>query len=47
MQIDTAITLATNASLWGYHRQEIEGMGKWQEGMERLIESSPLLRRVR
>lgn len=37
MKIDTAITLATNASMWGYHRPEIEGMGKWQEGMKHLV----------
>ena len=43
MCIDTAITLATNASMWGYHRQEIEAMGKWEEGIERMISSSPLL----
>lgn len=47
MQIDTAITLATNASMWGYHRREIEAMGKWEEGMRRLVDCSPLLRRAR
>lgn len=43
MRIDTAISLATNASMWGYHRQEIEGMGKWKEAMERIVASSPFL----
>jgi hypothetical protein len=43
MRIDTAITVATNASLWGYHRDEIEALGKWQEGMDRLVRASPLL----
>jgi len=47
MRIDTAITLATNASMWGYHREEIEAMGKWEEGVERMISSSPLLARTR
>jgi hypothetical protein len=42
-RIDTAITLATNASMWGYHRQEIQAMGKWDEGIERMIASSPFL----
>jgi hypothetical protein len=43
MRIDNAITLATNASMWGYHRPEIEAMGKWDEGMERIVHSSPFL----
>jgi hypothetical protein len=43
MRIDTAITLATNASMWGYHRREIEALGKWDEGIERIVSSSPLL----
>lgn len=45
MQIDIAITVATNASMWGYHRAEIEAIGKWEEGMERIVSSSPLLQR--
>ncbi|MEW5926986.1 MAG: hypothetical protein AB1941_05865 [Gemmatimonadota bacterium] len=43
MRIDTAITMATNASMWGYHREEIEALGKWEEGVERMISSSPFL----
>jgi hypothetical protein len=43
MRIDTAISLATNASMWGYHRSAIEPQGKWQEGMERIVSTSPLL----
>ncbi|HEX2190420.1 MAG TPA: hypothetical protein VHG51_16040 [Longimicrobiaceae bacterium] len=45
-RIDTAITLATEASLWGYNRPEIEALGKWEAGLERLGASSPLLRRA-
>jgi len=45
MRLDGAISLATNASMWGYHRPEIEALGKWDEGLERIIESSPFLRR--
>ena len=45
MRIDSAITTATNASMWGYHRTEIEAMGKWEEGMTRIVQSSALLRR--
>lgn len=40
MRIDGAITLATNASMWGYHRPEIEGLGKWQDGVEKMIASA-------
>ena len=40
-RIDTAITLATNASMWGCHRAEIEALGKWEEGIERIVASSP------
>lgn len=47
MRIDTATTLATNASMWGYHREEIEALDKWEEGIERMIFSSPLLARTR
>jgi hypothetical protein len=46
-RIDAAITLAINASLWGYHRAEIEGLGKWDEGIHRIIQSSPFLQRAR
>ena len=47
LRIDTAITLATNASMWGYHREEIEAMGKWEEGIERITAKSPFLRLAR
>lgn len=43
MRIDTSITTATNASMWGYYRTEVEAMGKWEESMERLIASAPAL----
>jgi hypothetical protein len=43
MRIDIAITTATNASMWGYHREEIEALGKWEEGIARITTSSPLL----
>ncbi|HEV2149266.1 MAG TPA: hypothetical protein VGR37_17825 [Longimicrobiaceae bacterium] len=42
-RIDTAITTATNASMWGYNRAEIEALGKWDEGLERITQSSPFL----
>jgi hypothetical protein len=43
MRIDMAITLATNASMWGYHQQEIQALGKWEEGIERMTRSCPFL----
>lgn len=42
MRIDSAVTLATNASMWGYFRPEIEAAGKWEGGIERMVASSPL-----
>jgi len=47
MRIDTTISVATNASMWGYHREEITAMGKWDAAMERLVLQSPLLRSTR
>lgn len=43
MRIDSVITLATSASLWGYNRPRIEELGKWEEGIERMLATSPLL----
>jgi hypothetical protein len=43
LRIDSAISVATNASMWGYHRAEIEALGKWDEGVERIVRSSPFL----
>lgn len=37
MRIDSAITTATNASMWGYYRAEVQAMGKWEESVERLV----------
>ncbi|MDP9349533.1 MAG: hypothetical protein M3P24_10405 [Gemmatimonadota bacterium] len=47
MRIDSAITLATNASMWGYHRPEIEALGKWEAGMEKMVQSSSFLQHPR
>lgn len=47
MRIDSAITLATNASMWGYHRPEIEALGKWEAGMEKMVQSSSFLQHRR
>jgi hypothetical protein len=44
MRVDNAMTLATNASMWGYHRLEIEALGKWDLGLDRMVADSPLLR---
>lgn len=43
MRIDSAITTATNASMWGYHRSEIEALGEWEKGIDRIIRTAPLL----
>ena len=42
-RIDTAITLATIASLRGYHAQELEARGNLNEAIEQLTDQSPLL----
>lgn len=44
MRIDTAVTTATNASMWGYHRPEVEAHGVWGDALRRLVDSSPFLR---
>lgn len=45
-RIDTAISLATMASLRGYHRRELEQRGDWPGYVETLIEESPLLQQA-
>ena len=45
--IDAVISLATTASLRGYHRAELEARGGWAEAVEALIEASPLLAEAR
>ena len=45
LRIDIGISVATNASMWGYYRPEIEALGKWEESIDRLTDSSPLLRK--
>lgn len=45
VQLGTATTLAINASMWGYYRAEIQALGRWDRGMERLMSLSPFLRR--
>ena len=42
-RIDTAVTVATSASLFGYHRDEIERRGEWPEVLQRLITASPVV----
>lgn len=44
MRIDTGISVTTNASLWGYFRPEVEAQGKWDLGIERIVQESPLHR---
>jgi two-component system, cell cycle response regulator DivK len=35
--LDAAITLALNACMWGYFRDEIEAQGMWDSAVERLV----------
>lgn len=41
-RIDVAISLATTASLFGFHRAEIEGRRDWHSALDRIARSSPL-----
>lgn len=43
IRVDAAITMATRASLLGYHRSNLEEQGTWSDALDRLIEDSPLL----
>ncbi len=43
LRIDIGISVATNASMWGYYKPEIEALDKWEESIARLATSSPLL----
>jgi hypothetical protein len=45
MRIDMAITVATNASMWGYHRPEVEALGKWEVAIERIVADCPFPRK--
>lgn len=43
LRIDAAITLATGASLLGYHRTELDARDGWEGSLDRLFGDSPLL----
>lgn len=43
LRLDRALALATNASMWGYYREEIDALGKWDAGMEQIVSRSSLL----
>ena len=42
-RLDTAITLATQASLLGFHHEVLEARGEWPGRLERLAAESPVL----
>lgn len=42
IRVDAAITMATRASLLGYHRSHLEGRGTWSDALDRLLDDSPL-----
>lgn len=41
LRIDGVILPATNACMWGYYRDEVEAMGKWQQAIDRLVAEAP------
>lgn len=43
-RLDTAITVATQASLLGFHYEILEARGEWPERLERLARESPVFR---
>jgi hypothetical protein len=45
MLIDSAMNLATRASLAGYHQAEYEARSRWPQALEELVDQSPLLRK--
>lgn len=44
LRIDSAIMLATRATLIGYHRAEYESQGRWDNVVDRLVEDAPLFK---
>jgi hypothetical protein len=40
LAFDATISLALNACMWGYFREEIEAQGMWETAIERLVESA-------
>ena len=38
--IDSTISLALNACMWGYFRDEVEAQGMWETAVDRLVESA-------
>ena len=43
LRVDTALTVATRASLLGYHRAHLERSGRWEGAMERLVDEGAFL----
>ena len=43
LRVDTALTVATRASLLGYHRAHLERNGRWEGAMERLVDDGAFL----
>jgi hypothetical protein len=42
LRIDAAISLATRASLVGYHRPQLEALGRWGTAIQTLVDESAL-----
>jgi hypothetical protein len=43
LHVDAAISLATRASLYGYHRGELDAMGRWPQVLEDVLDESMLV----
>lgn len=43
LRVDTALTVATRASLLGYHREHLRAVGRWEGAMEQLVEEGAFL----
>ena len=43
LRVDAAISAATRASLYGFHRAELQRAGQWPGILERIVSESPLL----
>ena len=43
LRVDTALTVATRASLLGYHCEHLRAMGRWEGAIERLVEEGAFL----
>jgi hypothetical protein len=43
LRVDTALTVATRASLLGYHQEHLEAAGRWEGAIERVVDEGAFL----